>query len=276
MFTPLALIFLAFYIVKYREQLWRSVSLVSLDELAIAVLLILVSHLVVPIVSQRVLATNGVKVSYKKVLYIHLSRLPARYLPGGIWQTVTKLLDYDRLGVGKTGLLNIFLFEVLISVITALIVGGGLILLSDGELFYFFSFILVIVALLGFCLVFVLRGSIKLSWTIVSLSLYSIVWLGYGFSFAIYTSEALGSDFSLLILAGSYLLSWVVGFLAFFAPQGIGVTEYVLQLLIAFKGELSLVLVSLFGFRLVVLVGDMLGWIFSFLLKWTGLREEKV
>jgi hypothetical protein len=62
-------------------------------------------------------------------------------------------------------------------------------------------------------------------------------------------------------MAGIYLFSWGVGFLAIFAPQGIGVFEFVASELMAspvgFMGLAALIA----GFRIVVLVADIAVWL---------------
>ena len=63
-----------------------------------------------------------------------------------------------------------------------------------------------------------------------------------------------------LTMAGVYLFSWGVGFLAVFAPQGIGVFEAVASDLFAspigFMGFAALIA----GFRVVVMVADFATW----------------
>ena len=62
-------------------------------------------------------------------------------------------------------------------------------------------------------------------------------------------------------MAGVYLFSWGVGFIAIIAPQGIGVFELVASELmdgpIGFMGLAALIA----GFRVVVLVADILVWL---------------
>ena len=74
-------------------------------------------------------------------------------------------------------------------------------------------------------------------------------------------------DQSYLELGGIYLFSWGVGFLAVFAPQGIGVFEMVgsqlMQSPLGFVGFAALI----GGFRLVILVADLLVWIAYHLLR---------
>ena len=61
-------------------------------------------------------------------------------------------------------------------------------------------------------------------------------------------------------MGGIYLFSWGVGFLSIFAPQGIGVFEFVasefMQGPIGFMGFAALI----GGFRVVILVADMITW----------------
>jgi glycosyltransferase 2 family protein len=60
--------------------------------------------------------------------------------------------------------------------------------------------------------------------------------------------------------AGVYIFSWIIGYLALFAPQGIGVAEFVSGTLLSGSGAAGTILAFLVGFRLVVLVADLLSW----------------
>ncbi len=60
--------------------------------------------------------------------------------------------------------------------------------------------------------------------------------------------------------AGAYLFSWGVGFIAIFAPQGIGVFEVVAADLMRSDSTFMSVAALLAGFRLIILAADATVW----------------
>ena len=99
---------------------------------------------------------------------------------------------------------------------------------------------------------------ILLNWCVAAASFVLFV--------ASFKALSLGTPY--LETAAIYLFSWGVGFVAVFAPQGVGVFEVMAGELL--RGALALggVAVLLAGFRLVVFTADLLGWLFGrFLLQ---------
>lgn len=92
-------------------------------------------------------------------------------------------------------------------------------------------------------------------------------WLIAGAAFALYLSgfPALELSTSLFEAAGVYIFAWGVGFIALFAPQGIGVAEFTSAQLLSASYSVGTLAVLLAGFRAVILCADLLTWIFSVL-----------
>ena len=64
-------------------------------------------------------------------------------------------------------------------------------------------------------------------------SLYLCSWFVFGYAFWLFVSSIAGSDtFSLFYLTGVYAVSYVTGYLALFAPGGIGVREGIMSILL--------------------------------------------
>ncbi len=73
---------------------------------------------------------------------------------------------------------------------------------------------------------------------------------------------------SILTFSGFYAFSWVVGFLSFFAPGGLGVTEITLAYLLSFMMPLSLASSITILYRFLLTVAEFL--IFSISLRLGG------
>jgi glycosyltransferase 2 family protein len=91
--------------------------------------------------------------------------------------------------------------------------------------------------------------------------LQGVYWCVIGLAFTAYISafDGLALAVSTLETAAIYLFSWCLGYLALFAPQGIGVAEFISGNLLRAGGAAELV-AFLVGFRLLVLVADLLSW----------------
>jgi uncharacterized membrane protein YbhN (UPF0104 family) len=84
----------------------------------------------------------------------------------------------------------------------------------------------------------------------------TVFWLWSGSVFALYVSAfPAATDSGPVTAVGAYMVAWGVGWLALFAPQGIGVFEVVLAGLLAGGGAgLALVLA---GYRALIVVRDL-------------------
>ena len=95
-----------------------------------------------------------------------------------------------------------------------------------------------------------------------------VYWCIAGLSFTLYLDAfpALALGTTTGETAGIYIFSWCLGYLALFAPQGIGVSEFVSGYLLA-GSQAAQILGFLLGFRLIVLLADLACWALSVLLK---------
>ncbi|MCK7575573.1 MAG: hypothetical protein MZV65_47755 [Chromatiales bacterium] len=61
----------------------------------------------------------------------HINRLPARYLPGGIWQTVSRAIDFSASGITTPVIMRVIFMEIAISAALAGFIGALLYLASE-------------------------------------------------------------------------------------------------------------------------------------------------
>ncbi|ANJ67708.1 hypothetical protein A9404_10275 [Halothiobacillus diazotrophicus] len=91
----------------------------------------------------------------------------------------------------------------------------------------------------------------------------TVFWILSSISFLFFldafSSDLLGSSW--LQVVGVYLYSWGVGFLAIFAPQGVGVFEVVAANLLNSNFPIQGLIVVLVLFRLVTALADLLFWL---------------
>lgn len=100
-FTPVALLCIAYIVWLSRfdiASLWEA-SDGSL--LVMACVVLAVAHFLLPVASREIFHLTGVNVDYRVLLRIHICRLPARYLPRGIWRTVGRAAERGKLGKNR-------------------------------------------------------------------------------------------------------------------------------------------------------------------------------
>lgn len=242
-----------------------------------ALLLWVAGNVLAPLCSAYVFSSNHVAISYRTLLRIHCRRLPAKYLPGGIWHSVGRANDYLGMGHGGSRLGLFFLLENILLVTVTLGMSAFIIadLFGPPLLRTLVAFIspLALVLLLGFPYVLrMLRPDAEAlvlgDYFSAALLLFGY-WCLLGICFVCYLSafEALPLQSGTVEAGAVYIFSWCLGYLALFAPQGIGVVEFISGNLLAPAAQTGTLLAFLVGFRLVGLAGDLFCWAAS---HWLG------
>lgn len=272
LFTPVAFVFLLYFAWQSREELLELIRQASPVYLLLAVAMWSLLHAVSPIVAVIIFNACGSRVSWQQAFSTHAARLPARYLPGGIWHTVGRVMDYREQGVADRHLSAFVLLENGLAASVSLAIGGAIVYsLRAGDAIgpiaglASLAGVIALPAMIYFINTTVLQRPVRVS--IANFIKVTVVvvlfWAGAALAFLLYLGAFPESTdaYSQLEMAGIYLFSWGVGFLAIFAPQGIGVFEAVASELmnspIGFMGFAAL----LAGFRVVVLVADIVVWL---------------
>jgi glycosyltransferase 2 family protein len=257
---------LAFVLLFYRESKGEIAQILSQSNgifILLAIVFWQVAILVMQLFSQTVLKCLGSHVAYTFLLSSYINRLPAKYLPGGVWQTVARFHDLAKNSIPKKNISILVLYENLWSPLIAGLIGGvGVYFFqqynawgSMGLVVFLLScFVLpVLLFFKRFKFIFqfkqylLLIGISVLFWTIASLSFYS-----YIFAFGI-----LPEKHSFILISSNYLFSWLAGFVSLFAPQGIGVFELVMAEVTQLDVSIQQAIVIIAGFRLVVFTSDL-------------------
>ncbi|MCH9694531.1 MAG: hypothetical protein K0U72_08485 [Gammaproteobacteria bacterium] len=271
LFTPVAIAFLLYFCWQAREALGDLIRQASWLMLLLAATTWALLHLLTPLLAVVVLNGSGAQVSWKQAFATHASRLPARYVPGGVWHTVGRVMDYHDQGVKPRQLTTFVILENGLAAAFTLAVGGAIVCALRGSdtvgAIAGLASAAAAVGLLAMYFVInkkVLQAPNALSATsyMTSLLITAAFWAGATIAFLIYLHAfpAATGDYTSVEMGGIYLFSWGVGFAAVFAPQGIGVFELVASELM--RGPIGLMgLAALIaGFRVVVGVADLCVW----------------
>ena len=271
LFTPLAFAFLLYFAWQSRGELANLISNASIVYLCAAAVVWGLLHALSPVFATVVLNACGSGVTWYQAFQTHAARLPARYVPGGIWHTVGRVVDYREQGVATRHLTAFVVLENGLAAATTLAVGGAIVFSMRGA--DTLGTIAAVASAAGLialpALLFVLNSRVlqapdrlPAAAYVKGLFIVFLFWAGAAASFLLYLNAFAAStgQYSSIEMAGIYLFSWGVGFIAIFAPQGIGVFELVASELmsgpIGFMGLAALIA----GFRVVVLVADLVVW----------------
>jgi hypothetical protein len=265
---PIALLFLAIAAWQSRDLAIDLLAQAEMIAIAVAILSWAGLHLLSPLLATMLLRDLGADVTYRMALDIHVRRLPTRYVPGGIWHTVSRVIDLNGHGVDRPRLATLLIVENTFPFALAAVLGGTTWLTSGGRV------AIGVAALVAGLLVLILAPYALLSKYLgtrvatpslgvlarVAL-LQAVFWCVASSVFWLYwTALPNPGSQSALLVGSAYLVSWAVGFVAVFAPQGLGVFEASIAGLLGSALPFVGVAVLAAGFRLVVLCADAIAW----------------
>ena len=212
---------------------------------------------------------NGVDLEYRQVTIVTARSLLSRYVPGGVWYSASRVVMLGPFGVQRgTGAL-VAATELAMTLLIAIAIGAPLAAIGFGE--PAIGAILFVGAGVGIGI-----GKPIVTWLAARLNrdvdganidtktygrlvfITVVYWLALMLTFIVFMrAMSIASDVSPAMLGGGYALAWVVGWLAPFAPQGIGVFETTLSAILGNENIVDLT-VAIIGFRAVLLVRDLL------------------
>lgn len=181
-----------------------------------------------------------------------------KYIPGSIWPIVAQADLGRRHGVPATRSVTVGLLTLLVSCAAGVCVAAATLPFVSADALgrYWYVLLLVpvvLVALHPAVLRFALRTAsrllrrelaevrLPLRSVVVAFVLAAVAWLLFGLHVALLAGPLGAAGPSTIVLAtGSYALAWLVGFLVFFLPAGLGGREVVLTTLLTNAAGLDL------------------------------------
>lgn len=275
LFLPLALAFIAYSAYRASGELAPLLANLSVPYLALACVCWTATQWIGPLATTAMARAFAVPLGYRKLALISVLRIPTKYLPGGIWQSVARFSAYREHAVKGRDSFAILLIEHVLALGSSTLLGSLLLLATQGS-HHGFGIAAGLVAA-GFILL-----ALPVLWVIRSrqpntdagaamlctIAAAIVFWCTAGMAFLLYWAAIFGLPLAEVptILSG-YLLSWAAGFAAVFAPQGVGVFEWTAAHLLPATLPLSATIAAMAGFRLVIIFGDLLAWIAGILIQ---------
>lgn len=270
---PVALGFLGYFAWSLRATLGEVLSQANIIYLSASVFLWICAHLVSPFLSAQSLSHRHQAIGYETAFRIHARNIIARYIPGGVWHTVGRVADFSDWGLSSRRIAGFVFLENSLALSVTLSLGGASIWYFYGDGWRATGAISFFSGLTGLALSrFIVNRWILSVGEKIPLVVYArcVAAVGFfwvfavaAFLFYLHAFPVWALSVSWLQIGGAYLLAWGLGFLAVFAPQGMGVFEAVLASLISDSLPLGAAAVLVGGFRIVMLCADMAVWLAS-------------
>ena len=259
------------YIYRNFREIGNYLANVSAFRLLISILLLFIGKFVLADMTRLSLKKADCEVSYKEALSINSVTQLGKYLPGGIWHFAGKFSVYKLKGLSVKDATKVMVIETfwlfssaaLIGIASLLIIGNqipceeiGVLCNPDRMKFYIIPVLIVWIVVSYLFEKIIFKDRIfDTNDFIFSLIEQIITWLLLGISFWLVFPP--GSGFAIGII-GAFSISWLVGYVAVFAPGGIGIRELMLALLLG--SYLSQSEVSIFAtiHRLIWVVAELL------------------
>jgi hypothetical protein len=266
------ILFFVFYGFTHSSEVLRLVERLSILGLVVCISIYSLAHFLAIAATKSLFASFDESISYVLLLRIYFRRLPAKYLPGGIWHTVGRGADLIKTGISKDRVALVLSLEQLLAIWWSGFLGLALLNVARGvETKYF-----LVSALLGWTLIPPLllmyisrrRGDGKLRVAAINFKIsliYIAGWACLATAFCAFLEIGDVVKGSVVGVAASYLVSWMIGALAIFAPQGIGIFEIIFNKTTSQFASQGTSLIWVAGsYRIVVLTADLIGWGLSF------------
>ena len=222
-------------------------------------------------------------IGFPKVLRIYFVANLGRYIPGKVWQFIGWFYLLEQEGVSSVHTLTSMALNQVIQNMTGLalafVVMAGFRAAELSERLLPFLVLIslglivvqppVLEKLLNGALRLFRRGPVVIELTAWDLSRFAVLhllcWLGYGLAFYLFTRALYPVPLEWLpALAGIFAGAWVLGFLSFLAPGGLGVREGILVYLLGFYLPSHVAIVVTLLSRLWVTAAELMGTALAF------------
>jgi hypothetical protein len=260
-----------YYFYKNYQKISVYLETISAWRVALSFVLLFIGKFALSDLTRFSLKKVDEKIAYKDALTITSITQLGKYLPGGIWHVAGKFGIYKARKISTKNTTAAVVLENIWLLSSALVIGATCLLISSQEVLCEFSTIfcdasLNRVLLFGLPVLWIAalllidffgfkenRYSVK-DFLLLLLEVL-VIWVSFGISF--WLVFPLKSGFQMAI-TGAFSISWVAGYVAFFAPGGIGIREYLLTVILAAYFSSSEVATYATIHRLIWVVGEIL------------------
>lgn len=256
-----------YYLITKWDSIGEYITQLSTLNLFLSVLFILLAKVLLALISTLSIAKEGYKLAYLDVFRIVSFTHLAKYIPGGVWHFVGRYNAYNEREMKIKSSTRALIHENLWLLSGAFFTGAFLgVLSSQGqtilqemglpvpvEVLLVGIVGLWILLLIGYEKFMPAARTVRFYWILLA-SILAWVFLGISFGFVLPGFSASTSLFYVSI----YAFGWIAGYVAIFAPGGIGIRETVLVWLLGSLIAPDLAIVYSSVHRFVFIIGEII------------------
>lgn len=283
LFALAVILFIFFYLYQKRIDISKLKLDVNSYLLVLSFVFLMAYPLFNVIIWFFITKKNHCDISFKKTIVLRLYSELGKYIPGKIWGYGMLILYYSKEGISKKTISICSFVEIITSVLGALLIFIFSLIFIDNLMIQTYRGIAIIFLIVFFIIIHpriieifsnkilqVLRKKkilIELTYLDILklVLLYTSNWLIFGVAFFIFINSFYKLSINyFFFITGSFSLSSLIGFFAFFVPAGIGVREGIL--ILALKNIVSVQIAGIISIasRIWITLGELL-LIFIFL-----------
>jgi uncharacterized membrane protein YbhN (UPF0104 family) len=295
----LIIVFLVGYIIDNWNKIGEFEYKISWFYLTLSFLSLLSSLFFLPIALRNIVEVLKYKISIKKMCMVLFYSQIAKYLPGGIWGYVGRVYLYKKEGMSARDASTCVFLETLLVLLSGIFVFfmslwflgriPSIEWIPSKYIPEIGIFVLIILLFLihpkilnllwGLIPARINKDNLQFHYSYFSLlkpGLFLVFfWFGIGGGFWLLIRSFFYIDPYLFpITTGSYVLAWIVGFLAFFTPGGLGAREAVLVLLLNLYLPIYISAIVAAAARIWWVIGELIWAFFSF--AWNRFERKKM
>lgn len=222
-----------YYIVRNFDTLGPQLRSVSPLRLLIAIGVLVAVKLLLVELSRRSVTTVGALIGWRRMFVINSVSQLAKYLPGGIWHFVGRAGYYRTDHLDLRRITDAMFIENVWLVVSAMAVGAISFVLHHAAAVRAAVMQVGLAAATWLLLVFVMLRVFqhRVNWLhfFEIMAVQITVWTLSGLSFWVLIG---GNEVPALLAISAFSIAWALGYLAVFAPGGLGVREAVLVMLL--------------------------------------------
>jgi uncharacterized membrane protein YbhN (UPF0104 family) len=235
------------YFYRNYQKISDYLATISISRLVASFCFLMVGKLVLSEMTRYSLKKIDIELNYRDALTITSVTQLGKYLPGGIWHIAGKLGIYKARQISLKKATQAIIFENVWLLSSAFVIGVVLLMMSSKDVLckldqhfcdvnvqLLITVILPILWVAGLYIfekLFFKDSDVSIKDFVIKFVLMIAIWLSFGVSFWLIFPK-IGTSF-LIPITGAFSLSWAIGYVAIFAPGGIGVREYLITIMLA-------------------------------------------
>lgn len=234
LWTVVVIVFIVYYLISRWQQVGEYLYSVPFSNLLLSVCFLIFSKLFLVFISQFSLRREREYLSYEVVFSIVMFTHLAKYLPGGVWHYVGRFSAYAGQNVVAKKTVKAMISEnvwllsgaVFTGTIAGVLSSQGQDLLQQQGVFISAEFLVLVVVSVWFLILFIYGKLFRAEETISNTRVFFVQllsWLFLGLSFAFVFPEF--NSQKMLFYVSVYSFGWLAGYVAVFAPGGLGIRE---------------------------------------------------